>query len=138
VGLSALLHHVPVKVCGRAIYDIPNLTYSGRLKDFWREAPLHKPNPKTLQSFRSYLIEHTQLNGSVFKRLPVDDSRAGIVWNPSLSLLTHLTEKKAGVSRLHIHPKSNLLPDQKAGVSLARYAAVRERASRKRGNERHS
>lgn len=137
VGLSALLHHVPVKVCGRAIYDIPNLTYSGRLKDFWREAPFHKPNPKTLQSFRSYLIEHTQLNGSVYKRLPVEDSRAGVVWNPSLSLLTVLTEKKTGVNHLHLHPKSNLLPDPKVGASLARYVAARERSSRKRGNERN-
>ena len=132
VGLSALLHGVPVKVCGRAIYDIPNLTYSGRLRDFWRNAPFHKPNEKVLHGFRSYLIEHTQLNGSVYKRLPVDGSRAGIVWNPSLSLLNVLARRKTGPSYVGIRPESALLRHRQLGVSLARYQAISRSPSRNR------
>ena len=130
VGLSALLHGVPVKVCGRAIYDIPNITYSGRLKDFWREAPFHKPNPTALQGFRSYLIERTQLNGSVHKRLPVEGSRAGVVWNPSLSLLNVLTGKKTGTSHRPAHPESAALPYKNLSASFAQYAAITQRSSR--------
>ena len=124
VGLSALLHGVPVKVCGRAIYDIPNITYSGRLKDFWREAPFHKPDPTALQGFRSYLIEHTQLNGSVYKRLPIEGSRAGVVWNPALSLLNVLTRKKTGTSQRDMHPENAALPYKQLDATLARQASI--------------
>ena len=137
VGLSALLHGVPVKVCGRAIYDIPNITYSGRLKDFWREALLHKPNPTALEGFRSYLIERTQLNGNVYKRLSVEGSRAGIVWNPSLSLLNVLTGEKTGTSHRHIHSESTALPYKQLGVSFARYTGITQRSSLYRREERH-
>lgn len=81
VGLSALLHGVPVKVCGRAVYDIKGLTYPGLLSDFWSQAHLHKPHRRTMQSFHSYLIERTQLNGSVYKRLSKARSHSGVVWN---------------------------------------------------------
>jgi capsular polysaccharide export protein len=129
VGLSALLHGVPVKVCGRAIYDIPHLTYSGRLKEFWREAPLHKPDPKALSGFRSYLIENTQLNGSVYRRLPIKDSHAGIVWNPSLSLLSILTRKKNATTYIRVQPQSPLQPANHLGVSVVRCVEVRQRST---------
>jgi len=106
VGLSALLHDVPVKVCGRAIYDIPSITYSGRLRNFWKEAPSHKPDPAALQGFRSYLIEHTQLNGSMYKRLPVEGSSAGVVWSPALSLLSGLDRKKTGTNQREYNRKN--------------------------------
>ena len=83
VGLSALLNGLPVKVCGRAIYDIPGMTYAGPLSDFWAAAPQHKPDRETLRGFHSYLIEHTQINGSVYKRLSKSGFHAGIVWNIS-------------------------------------------------------
>ena len=137
VGFSALQHGVPVKVCGRAIYDIPTLTYSGRLRDFWAEAPFHKPNPQLLHSFRSYLIEHTQLNGSVFKRLPLEGSWAGIAWNPSLSLLNALTRKKTSTSRIDIHPELIALSDKTPDVSVARYITITQRSSLYREGERH-
>jgi hypothetical protein len=75
------------------------------LKSFWKEAPLHKPDPTALQGFRAYLIEHTQLNGSMYKRLPVEGSRAGVVWSPGLSLLNVLTTKKAEKSYRNMRPK---------------------------------
>jgi capsular polysaccharide export protein len=129
VGLSALLHAVPVKVCGRAIYDIPKITYEGRLKDFWRDALSHKPDPVTLQSFRSYLIDRTQLNGSVYKRLPIERSRAGIVWNPSLFLLSVLTGEGTTKSHRHARAESAAAPRKQASVALAPYTAIVQRAS---------
>jgi capsular polysaccharide export protein len=125
VGLSALLHDVPVKVCGRAIYDIPGITYSGRLKSFWKEAPLHKPDPTVLQGFRSYLIEHTQLNGSMYKRLSVEGSRAGVVWSPALSLLSVLTTKKAGKSHSDMQPENNVRPYKELDAASVRRPKIR-------------
>lgn len=81
VGLSALFHAAPTKVCGKALYDMPGLTYQGPLDDFWREAPRHKPNASLYRRFRSHLIGATQLNGSFYKRLDNLDSAAGVVWS---------------------------------------------------------
>ena len=125
VGLSALLYGVPVKVCGRAIYDIPSITYSGRLKNFWKEAPLHRPDPTVLQGFRSYLIEHTQLNGSMYKRLPVEGSRAGIVWSPALSLLDALTRRKTGPRQNDLTPENTAGPNKQVNVPLIQQAGSR-------------
>jgi capsular polysaccharide export protein len=125
VGLSALLYGVPVKVCGRAIYDIPTITYSGRLKDFWKEAPLHKPDSTALQGFRAYLIEHTQLNGSMYKRLPVDGSRAGVVWSPALSLLSVLTGKKTGTNHGDMRLDNNGRPYKELDAAVVRPPKIR-------------
>lgn len=84
VGLSALLHGAPVKVCGRAIYDLPGMSFSGLLSEFWTKAQNRKPNRRVIYGFHSYLIAHTQLNGSVYKRLPMAGSYSGVVWKHSL------------------------------------------------------
>lgn len=80
VGLSALLEGLPVKVCGRAVYDISGLTYSGLLGDFWEAAPRHRPNNELLRRFHAYLITATQVNGSVYKRLPDTGFHSGVMW----------------------------------------------------------
>ena len=73
VGLSSLTHGTPVKCLGRAIYDIPGLTHQGSLADFFR-AP--SPVDRALyKRFRSWLLQHNQLNGSVWSRLYDDPSR---------------------------------------------------------------
>jgi hypothetical protein len=120
VGLSALLHEVPVKVCGRAIYDIPGITYSGRLKNFWKEAPLHKPDPAVFEGFRAYLIEHTQLNGSMYKRLPIEGSRAGVVWSPALSFLSALTSKNTDTRHSDRQLENNVRPYKELNAALVR------------------
>ncbi|ARC89811.1 capsule biosynthesis protein [Rhodovulum sp. MB263] len=53
VGLSALLAGVPVKVLGRAIYDLPGLTDPDGLDAFWA-APL-RPDPAEAARFRRFL-----------------------------------------------------------------------------------
>ncbi|MFL6621229.1 MAG: capsule biosynthesis protein [Sulfurifustis sp.] len=69
VGLSALLHGVPLKVMGDAFYDIEGLTCQRPLEDFWK-----KPgtiSPQLHRKFRNYLITTTQLNGSFYGRFPL-------------------------------------------------------------------
>lgn len=80
VGLSALHHGTPLKVCGNAIYDMPGLTFQGGLDHFWQNSQQAKPDKLLLQRFHGYLIQHTQLNGSFYKRLPVIASVAGLRW----------------------------------------------------------
>lgn len=82
VGLSALNHRIPVKVCGKAIYDMQGLTCQSPLDTFWRIAALIHPSQKLNLRFRAYLAEHTQLNGNFYKRLPIPGSHAGLNWPP--------------------------------------------------------
>jgi capsular polysaccharide export protein len=83
VGLSALFHGAPLKVCGSAIYDMNGLTFGGVLADFWQNAQHAKPDRHLFECFYSYLIRHTQLNGNFYKRLPVVASAAGTRWASS-------------------------------------------------------
>lgn len=80
VGLSALHHKAPLKVCGDAIYNIKGLVYQGDLDNFWRDAQHTFINENLLTRFRSYVIETTQINGSFYKRLPIPGSASGIRW----------------------------------------------------------
>ena len=80
VGLSALLHKSPLKVCGRAMYDFKGLTYQGSLDEFWREAADQIVDEKLFNSFRNHLIATTQINGNFYKRIPGERSVAGLAW----------------------------------------------------------
>ena len=80
VGLSALLHGSPLKVCGRAMYDFKGLTYQGTLDEFWREAPDEKVDSKLFDSFRNYLIATTQINGNFYKRISGEKAATGLSW----------------------------------------------------------
>ncbi|WP_051786536.1 capsule biosynthesis protein [Endozoicomonas numazuensis] len=65
VGISALLHHLPTKVMGRAFYDIEGITHQGSLKSFWSN-----PQPVDRHLFKqlhTFLFQKTQINGSFFK-----------------------------------------------------------------------
>lgn len=67
-GLQALYHGTPVKTLGDCFYDIPGLTHSGTLQQFW-----HQPQPvdKALYwRFRAVMTEQTQLNASFYARAP--------------------------------------------------------------------
>ncbi|RYF40799.1 MAG: capsular biosynthesis protein, partial [Comamonadaceae bacterium] len=55
VGLSALHHRTPTFACGNALYDMPGLTYQGRLDDFWAAAPKNKPNATLYRRFRHHV-----------------------------------------------------------------------------------
>lgn len=80
VGLSAVGEGVPVKVCGKSIYDIKGLTFQGALTDFWNHARKAVPNAALYKAFRSYLIAHTQHQGSFYKQLPDVSYKSGVLW----------------------------------------------------------
>lgn len=63
-GLTGILHGVPVKTLGIAIYDMPRLTHQGPLDQFWT-AP-QKPDANTVAAFRKLLIASIQVKGNFF------------------------------------------------------------------------
>lgn len=90
VGLSALLHGTPIKVCGNAIYDMPGLAFQQGLDSFWQNSHQARPDKLLLMRFNGYLVQHTQLNGSFYKRLPIIASVAGLRWMLKISTATTL------------------------------------------------
>ncbi len=65
VGTSALYHQAPVKVMGRAIYNVPELTYQGSLANFFCE--IGKVDTELFRDFNRWMREHNQINGSFYK-----------------------------------------------------------------------
>ncbi|OSI10198.1 capsule biosynthesis protein [Neisseria zoodegmatis] len=63
-GLSALIHDMPVKVLGRANYDISGITFQGSLAEFWKKPT--PPAPDLFHAYRMYHINTTQINGSFY------------------------------------------------------------------------
>lgn len=80
VGLSALHHKKPLKICGTALYDIPGLSFQGTLDNFWKQSENALIDDDLYQRFRNYLIKHTQLNGNFYRRLKTPQSRTGLVF----------------------------------------------------------
>lgn len=64
VGLSALYHDKPLRVMGRALYDLPGLTFQGELAQFW--SAQSRVDKVLWRRFRSFLITQTQLNGAFY------------------------------------------------------------------------
>lgn len=64
VGISSLFHGTPVKLMGRAIYDMPGVVFEGGLDRFWHDAT--PPDPELVDRLRRYLIENTQVGGSFY------------------------------------------------------------------------
>lgn len=81
VGLSAIDHNCPVKVCGRAIYDMEGLTYQGDIASFWSDCEKMNIDKELLFKFKSYLIEHTQINGNFYKKINKANKISGIIWD---------------------------------------------------------
>jgi capsular polysaccharide export protein len=66
-GLAAIGFGCPVKVMGRALYDIPGLTHQGDLAGFWNQPQL--PDMSLFSAFRWTVMARTQINGSFFTPL---------------------------------------------------------------------
>lgn len=66
VGISALGHGCPVKTLADPIYNLPGLTFQGKLDDFWANAT--PPDPSLYRAFRDVLLATTQVNGNFFTR----------------------------------------------------------------------
>ncbi len=104
VGLSALIHGTPTKVCGKALYDFPGLTYQGELDRYWDEAPNTVPDQRLLNRFLQHLVARTQLNGSFYRRLKLEGSHAGLVWRTParpVETVQEATDADTSAARTH-------------------------------------
>lgn len=63
-GQQALWRGLPLRLCGRAVYDKPELVSHQPLADFFR-AP-QKPDLAAYQTYRQYLLETSQLAGGFY------------------------------------------------------------------------
>ncbi len=82
VGISSLYHDTPVKALGDAIYDIEGLASQAPLESFWK-------NPGVIDRdlfnrFRRYLIDKTQVNGSLYTNVHNADE-SGLKWPAALA-----------------------------------------------------
>jgi capsular polysaccharide export protein len=64
VGTLALAKGRPVIALGKAIYDIPGLTFQGELDEFWNEA--EPPDMRLWQAFRRVLAARCLIPGAFF------------------------------------------------------------------------
>jgi capsular polysaccharide export protein len=81
VGLSAIYHGVPTKVCGKAVYDIIGLTSQKQLDDFWSHSGQERPDRLKAEKFRESLIASTQLNGSFYRKNRHSLLHCGLIWD---------------------------------------------------------
>jgi len=78
VGLQSIQYGKPVKLLGKAVYDMPGLTYQGTLEDFWKRPGT--VDDDLYRRFRAYLMRTNQLNGSFYKRLEGVATQTGVRW----------------------------------------------------------
>ncbi len=64
VGSLSLGLNCPTITLSDPIYNLPGLTFQGRLDDFWRERPL--PDSELFRRFRNTVIHTTQVNGGFY------------------------------------------------------------------------
>ncbi|MCS0494509.1 capsular biosynthesis protein [Ancylobacter sp. MQZ15Z-1] len=63
-ALATLQHEKPLKVLGRATYDMPGLAHQGALDSFWNGAP--PPDRDLVNAYRRVVLARTQLAGGFF------------------------------------------------------------------------
>lgn len=66
VGTSALFHHCPLCVLGKAIYALSGLVAQQGLDQFWTK-PI-KPDPVLFEKFKAVVISMTQVNGNFYSK----------------------------------------------------------------------
>ena len=64
IGAAALAKGLPVIALGKAVYDMPELTFQGELDDFWSDAA--PPDPELFDAFRRVLAARCMIPGSFF------------------------------------------------------------------------
>ncbi|MEX1115792.1 MAG: hypothetical protein WEB53_11120 [Akkermansiaceae bacterium] len=81
VGISGLVHHVPVITLGTAVYNLVDLTYQGGLDSFWNHS--EKPKGHRVRNFTNLLLQTSQGRGTLSQRCFDVPGRCKIQWPPS-------------------------------------------------------
>lgn len=81
VGLSAVKECIPVKVCGDAVYNLPQLTVQTSLHQFWQICDQFRPNKNLINLYLNYLCRHTQHNGSFYRKIKNSGNHSGVLWS---------------------------------------------------------
>lgn len=96
VGISGLIHDCPTICLGRAVYDLPGLTYQDGLDTFWENAqPAPKENVKT---FVYYLKQTSQAQGVLYQDIFQLNTESKIHWPPLYKELFTFQPKKHNVT----------------------------------------
>ncbi|MGH8460785.1 MAG: capsule biosynthesis protein [Stenotrophobium sp.] len=66
LGILALDFNLPVKTLGHAIYDLPGLTFQGKLDQFWQQRT--PPDRMIFDCFRRVVAAESQINGGLYSR----------------------------------------------------------------------
>ncbi len=80
VGLTALRMYKPVKVMGRAIYNVKGMVFDESLNEFWKTAMDWKVDKDLVEKFIYYLIKETQVNGCLYKKGPCKNTHTGVCY----------------------------------------------------------
>jgi capsular polysaccharide export protein len=83
VGISGLVHQVPVITLGKAVYNLPHLTFQGGLDAFWRNS--EKPSHRHVKNFINLLLATSQGRGTLSQRCFDVPGRCRIQWPPPFS-----------------------------------------------------
>ncbi len=78
VGISGLVHHVPVITLGNAVYNLADLTHQGGLDSFWTHC--QKPKVHRVRHFINLLLETSQGRGTLSQRCFNVPGRCKIQW----------------------------------------------------------
>jgi capsular polysaccharide export protein len=76
-GMSAMHYQRPVKVLGKAIFDVPGLAFQGSLDRFWTDAS--PPDEKLYRAFRKLVISRSQVLGSFFSKEGIPVAVDGVI-----------------------------------------------------------
>ena len=80
-GLSGLIHNMPVKVLGRAHYDIPGITDQNSLAEFWNHPT--PPDSDLFHAYRMYHLNVTQINGNFYSQVFFPDKKTSAPSTPT-------------------------------------------------------
>lgn len=76
-AMVALRHGRPLKVLGRASYDIPGLSHQGALDAFWTEG--EPPDAALTRAYRSVVLARTQIAGGFFAPATIECAVEGLL-----------------------------------------------------------
>ncbi len=78
VGISALSHNTRTITLGKAVYDLPGLTFQGGLDEFWTQA--HRPRKDRVSQFINLLLRTSQGRGTLSQQCFDVPNRCKIQW----------------------------------------------------------